>query len=47
MKIYEQPLIELVCLSSLDVLSASGGQDLGDGDIGFTTGDFDVLGGGE
>jgi len=47
MKVYEQPLIEPVRLSSLDVLLTSGGQDLGGGDIGFTTGDFEVLGGGK
>lgn len=47
MKVYEQPLIGAMYLSSPDVLSASGGQDLGDGDIGFTTGDFEVLEGGK
>ena len=46
MKVYQQPLIETKFLSYLDVLSTSGGQDLGDGDIGYTTRDFGILGGG-
>ena len=47
MKVYEQPLVEITVLPLSDVLVASGGQDLGGGDIGFTTGDFGILGGGK
>lgn len=46
MKVYQQPLVETLFLSFPDVLLASGGQDLGDGDIGLTTSDFGILGGG-